>query len=121
MKTYELLAELSKKTKEEIEIVLVSLMLTDKIDFMSVNTAYVQSLQYIKDDMLNRLIEAETCVLESFIYDKMSKKKGCEDSIQRRLYLLNESKRFNMASMNEQFSYDVQRAKELSWYERNKR
>lgn len=120
MNVFEIIEELSKKSKDEIKYALLSLLLTDKIDFVDLSVAYVECLNRVKEDRLDQLIEAETCVCESLLYDKFPKKKAAQDSIQRRLYLMNQSKRFNMASLNEKFSYDEEKAKELSWYYRNK-
>lgn len=121
MNTFEIIEELSKKSKDEIKYALLSLLLTDKIDYVDLSVAYVECLNSIKEDRLNQLVEAETCVCESLLYDKFPKKKAVQDSIQRRLYLMNQSKRFNMTSLNEKFSYDEEKAKELSWYYRNKK
>lgn len=119
MDTLELLNELSKKDKEEIQYALLTLMTSRKIDFITLNNAYVSFLERTKEDSLNQLVEAETCVLESLIY-KNNKNESNKNSIQRRLFLLNQSKRFNMAEMNKKLQYDENMGKELSWYYRNK-
>lgn len=119
MDTLELLNELSKKDKEEIQYALLTLMTSRKIDFITLNNAYVSFLERTKEDSLNQLVEAETCVLESLIY-KNNKNESTKNSIQRRLFLLNQSKRFNMAEMNKKLQYDENMGKELSWYYRNK-
>lgn len=121
MNTFELIEKLADKPKNEIKYALMILMQKNKIDFLDLNAAYVNFLSELEEDRLNQLIEAETCVMESLIYDKNNKKsKDNVSSIQRRLYLLNQSKRFNMGSMNSAFEYDEEKAKEYSWYERNK-
>lgn len=117
---FELIEDLSKYDSKEIEFALECLMLSQKIDFIRLNNAYVRSLEKIKEDNLNKLIEAETCVLGSFIYKKGNKKEEDHKHTQRCLYLLNESKRFNMHSLNEKYSYDKEFGKEMSWYEREK-
>lgn len=119
MDTLELLNELSKKDKEEIQYALLTLMTSRKIDFITLNNAYVSFLERTKEDSLNQLVEAETCVLESLIY-KNNKNESTKNSIQRRLFLLNQSKRFNMAEMNKKLQYDENMGKELSWYYSNK-
>lgn len=119
MDTLELLNELSKKDKEEIQYALLTLMTSRKIDFITLNNAYVSFLERTKEDSLNQLVEAETCVLESLIY-KNNKNESNKNSIQRRLFLLNQSKRFNMAEMNKKLQYDENMGKELSLYYRNK-
>ena len=75
MDTFELLEELSKKTKYEIKYALASLMLAGKIDFPDVNSACIDSLKVINENSFNKLFEAETCVLESFHYKKGNKKR----------------------------------------------
>lgn len=121
MNTFELLEELSKKPKEEIKYAILSLMLDGKIDFVDLNACYVDFLNIIKEDRLNQLIEAETCVLETFHYKKNDKTEANHKHTQRCLYLLNKSRRFNMQSLNEKYGYNEEEAKEYSWYERNKK
>lgn len=120
METFELLEKLSEKSKQEIEFALTVLMLKEKIDFINVSNAYVACLEQIKEDRLNQIIEAETCVLESFHHKKDNKKENDRKHTQRCLYLLNQSKRFNMSNLNEKYEYDEQFGKQMSWYERNK-
>lgn len=121
MNTLDLIRELSKKPKQEIQYALLSLMLEGKIDFTDLNEAYVESLNIIKEDRLNQLIEAETCVLESFMYKKGSKRERDMKHTQRCLYLLNQSKRFNIGDLNKKYDYNEEKAKEYSWYELNKK
>lgn len=123
MTTLELLEELAKKPKEEINYAILELLLKNKLDYISISNNYVTFLEVINADKENKLIEAETCILESFLYDKTaSKDKHLEDwkHTQRCLYNLNKSKRFNMSKMNQEYNYDEKEAKEFSWYERNK-
>lgn len=120
--TFELIDELIKKPKEEILYALFILMCKGKLSWDDLNKAYVKYLESTKNDMTNQLIEAETCVMESF-HDKKTKDKNKETDYkhtQRCLYLLNQSKRFNMDKMNEKYHYDEQFAKTMSWYEREK-
>ena len=126
MNTIELLEQLSTKTKAEIEYCLTELMMKDKIDFINVSNAYVRFLQHLNDDATNKLIEAETCVMEGFM-DKITKDKKdtpCGkrnyNHTQRCLYLVNESKRFNTDKLNDEYHYDKEYGKSMSWYERNK-
>lgn len=120
MNTFELIEELSNKTNEEIRYALLALMLKDKIDFIDLNASYVEYLNSIKEDRLNRLIEAETCVIESFHRKKSDKNEYDIKHTQRCLHLLNQSKRFQMDSLNEKYGYNEEEAKRYSWYERNK-
>lgn len=120
METFEILEKLSEKSKQEIEFALTVLMLKEKIDFVNVSNAYVSCLEQIKEDRLNQIIEAETCVLESFHCKKSNKKEYDRKHTQRCLYLLNQSKRFNMNKLNEKYEYDEEFGKQMSWYERNK-
>lgn len=121
MDTFELLEELSKKTKYEIKYALISLMLAGKIDFLDVNSAYIDSLKAINENSFNKLFEAESCVLESFHYKKGNKKEYDKKHTQRCLYLLNQSKRFNISDLNEKYEYDEEFGKKMSVYERNKK
>lgn len=120
MDAIELLEELSKKTKYELKYALVSLMLAGKIDFLDVNSAYIDYLKEINENSFNKLFEAESCVLESFYRKKGNKREYDKKHTQRCLYLLNQSNRFNMADLNEKYKYDEEFGKKMSWYERNK-
>ena len=119
MNIFELKEEFSKKSPEEIQILLQVLLIEEKFSFTDLTKAYVAYLEYTKNDSQNKLIEAETCVLESFIYndDESSHKTAL-----RALYLLNKSKRFNgLDDWNKKYGYNEEEAKELSWYEQNKK
>ena len=111
MNTFELLEQLSKKPKHEIESGLTLRMAQGKIDFLSVQQVYVQYLEQLKERNLCEKIEAETCVMESLMYSRKPKSEQEEISVQRRLYLLNQSQRFQMNKLNEKFNYDEERAK----------
>lgn len=121
--TFELIDRLVEKPKEEIRYALLRLLINGKLNFIELNKAYVDYLELDAKDKMNQLIEAETCVLESF-YDKKTKDKNKETDYkhtQRCLYLMNQSKRFNMGKMNEKYQYDEEFARTMSWYEREKK
>lgn len=120
MNTFELIEELSNKTNEEIRYALLALMLKDKIDFIDLNASYVEYLNSIKEDRLNQLIEAENCVIESFHRKKSDKNEYDIKHTQRCLYLLNQSRRFQMDKLNEKYGYNEKEAMKYSWYEWNK-
>lgn len=122
--TFELIDQLIEKPKEEIQYALLRLMVNGKLDFIDLNKSYVKYLELDAKDKMNQLIEAETCVAESF-HDKKtkdkSKNRGADyKHTQRCLYLLNQSKRYNMNKMNEKYEYDEEFAKTMSWYELEK-
>lgn len=73
--TFELIDELIKKPKEEILYALFMLMCKDKRSWDDLNKAYIKYLEATKKDMTKQLIEAETCVMESF-HDKKTKDKN---------------------------------------------
>lgn len=116
MSTYELIEQLAQKPKQEIKYALLALMRKGKIDFLDLNQAYVAMLEHVSEDQNNKLIEAETCVLLSFFNENSD-----NQYTQRRLYLLNQSKRFNVDEINGVFNYDEAVGKTESWYERNKK
>lgn len=119
MTTLDLLSELLKKPNDEIEYSLLILLLKGKINFTSLSNQYVNALEYKDKDKANKLHEAMSCVIESFLYGKNENKTN-HQHIQRCLYLLNESKSFNMDKLNEKYNYNKNEAKNYSWYERNK-
>ena len=127
MNTIELLEELCKKDKVEIQWVILKLLIEGKLDYTRISEAYVKYLETKEVDNYNKLIEAETIILESFWYKKVksedrdkSKGKLNWKHTQRALYFLNMLKRICMLKFNEDYNYDEKKAKELSWYERNK-
>lgn len=127
MDTFQLVEELLTKPKAEIQYGLLTMLLEGKVDFIELSNQYVNCLKIWNEDKENKLIEAETCVVESFLDKKVknaesdkSKFKSNYKHTQRCLYLLNQSKRFNMGDLNEKYSYSENDGKECSWYERNK-
>lgn len=120
MNTFELIEELSKKPNEEIKYALLALILKGKIDFLDLNSAYVNCLKLGNEDKLNQLIEAETCVLESFMCKKSNINERDVKHTQRCLYLLNQSKRFIVDDLNKKYGYKEEEARQYSGYELNK-
>lgn len=121
MDIIQLKEELSKKKSEEIQFLLQLLLIEGKFSFTDLTKAYVAYLEHTKEDNENKLIEAETCVLESFLYNKDDDDEASHKSALRALYLLHQSKRFNgLDDWNKKYGYDEKEAKQLSWYERNK-
>lgn len=116
-----LIEQLLDKPKELINMALVKLMLNDKIDFITVSNAYTEALNNIKEDSLNRLIEAETCVSLGFFAKIGGKKDFDKKCTQRCLYLLNQSGRLQMQQLNKQYGYNEEEGKKASWYEQNKK
>lgn len=122
MDIIQLKEELSKKSPEEIQFLLQLLLIEEKFSFTDLTKAYVAYLEHTKEDNENKLVEAETCVLESFLYNKDDDDEASHKSALRALYLLNKSKRFNgLDDWNKKYGYNEEEAKQLSWYERNKR
>lgn len=111
---------IQKTDSTEVRALFYAALMEKKVDYVDLSNAYVEYLQDKKEDNLEKLIEAETCVYESLAYDTIDKEKE-HRSIQRRLYLLNQGHRMNMSNLNEKYSYiGDEKAKEFSWYENNK-
>lgn len=112
-----------KKLDSDVRLSLILSLLKDKtISFKDISESYVKVLENENDDKLMQLMESEVCILEHMINAQhRTKKDDKEKTYQRSLYLLNNSKRFNMEEMNKHFEYDEDKAKELSWYEREKK
>ena len=124
LNVFQLLELLSKKSKEEIEWALVSLMISNKIDFVNVNNSYVQFLKQMNEDNSNKNIEANSSIMGILTFMRNKKKfSEAEDrAIQRCLYILNKSDSFNMQMLNEDLHYiGDEKAKEFSWYEKTKK
>lgn len=124
MSPKELLVELSKYPKEVVNCALVELMAEGVMDFNTVSRAYVHYLEEKERDTHSRLVEAETCVMESF-YDKKTvdktKHKGIDYThTQRCLHLLNSSKIFRMDILNEKYKYNEEDGRNASDYEQTR-
>lgn len=105
---------------DNIRYLFFLLLCEKKVSFKELSESYVEALEVDNTDKLKQLIEAETCVLENIVCSNKPKKQTHQNAIQRSLYLLNQSKRFQMKDLNEKFGYDEKEAKKLSWYERDK-
>ena len=105
---------------ETIKQLFFLLLCEKKVSFKELSESYVEALEFDNTDKLKQLIEAETCVLENIVCSNKPKDKTHKNTIQRSLYLLNKSNRFQMEKLNEKFAYDEKEAKKLSWYERDK-
>ena len=105
---------------ETIKQLFFLLLCEKKVSFKELSESYVEALEFDNTDKLKQLIEAETCVLENIVCSNKPKDKTHKNVIQRSLYLLNKSNRFQMEKLNEKFAYDEKEAKKLSWYERDK-
>ena len=105
---------------ENIRYLFFLLLCEKKVSFKELSESYVEALEVDNTDKLKQLIEAETCVLENIVCSNKPKNQTHQNAIQRSLYLLNKSNRFQMEKLNEKFSYDEEQAKKLSWYERDK-
>lgn len=101
--------------------IIVKLLIDGKMLYEEISQAYVDYLEHKATDTLNMLVEAESCALTGIIGDrKPAKEKTKRNSQLRTLYLLNQSKRYQMQKLNERLEYDEDAGKELSWYEKQK-
>jgi hypothetical protein len=105
---------------DNIRYLFFLLLCEKKVSFKELSESYVEALEVDNTDKLKQLIEAETCVLENIVCSNKPKNQTHQNAIQRSLYLLNNSNRFQMEKLNEKFGYDEEKAKKLSWYERDK-
>ena len=105
---------------DNIRYLFFLLLCEKKVSFKELSESYVEALEVDNEDKLNKLIEAEICVLQNIVCSNKPKTQTHQNAIQRSLYLLNNSKRFQMKDLNEKFGYDEEKAKKLSWYERDK-
>lgn len=121
--TYQLMEQLMRKSKDEVENVILHLMLnpdkTKRIDSHRILDLYMKSIEIQNIDRKDRLTESNTCILDLLLNFKKETKNNSK-SIHRALHNLNESRQFNMNGLNEKYGYDRERDKNLSWYEREK-
>lgn len=122
MDILQLKEELLKHDSEELNFLIYLLLIEKKLSYTALTNSYIQYLEWKENDNQDKLIEAETCVLESFLYNRDDDDESSHKSNLRALYLLNKSKRFNgLDDWNKKYGYNEEEAKQLSWYERNKR
>lgn len=118
---YTLIENLLKFDKESIKYALLQLMIEDKLDFHTLSNVYVDYLKLKEKDTTMKLIEAETCLLQTFHLKHTTNKtlhKGFDYiNTQRSLHCLNESKRYVMEKLNEKYNYNEEIGKEASCYE----
>ena len=120
----DLFNKLCNFSKEELEFALTLLMKSGKIDFISVNNAYVAYLKDKTDDENLKISDTNACLM-SFLLGVSKKKNIKQDSnewreIQRALYILNKSEQFEMSELNRHFGYDEKVAAPYSYYFRKK-
>ena len=118
--TFDLIAELAQRSPDELEYSIFILLVQKKIDYKQISDRYVKALEAWNKDKENQFSEACVCVLESFSRKRKNDTDFDKKAIQRALYLLNQSKQFNMKTLNEKYGYNEEEAKKLSWYEREK-
>lgn len=122
--TYQLMEQLMRKPKDEVEYVILHLMLNPdksrRIDSHRILDLYMKSIEIRNMDMKDRLTESNSCILDLLLNFKKETENNSK-SIHRALHDLNESRQFNMKSLNEKYRYDRERDKNLSWYEREKK
>lgn len=116
---FDILEKLSKFSKEEIQYGLLQLMLQEKIRFTEINAAYTQYLERIKQDNDLKLSDANTCTLCLLNHFKKENKNNHAD-IHWALHNLNESKQFQMQTLNEKFGYNKEEDCKFSYYWRGK-
>lgn len=123
LNTLQLMEQLMKKSHEEVEYVILHLMLNEnknnRIDSHKILDLYMKSIEIENEDRADRLIEANSCILDLLLNFKKETKNNSK-SIHRALHDLNESNKFNMNKLNEKYGYDKDVDKNLSWYEREK-
>lgn len=120
--TLKLLDQLSKLPKEDIEYAMTLLLTQNKLDFVTINSAYVKYLELKDKDNKLKLADANTCTMA--LLNEVNKKKSQHNytAIHWALYNLNESKQFQMTTLNEKFGYNPEKDCEYSfyWRENNK-
>ena len=118
--TFDLINELTQRTPDELEYAIFILLVQKKIDYKQISDNYVKALELWNKDKEKQFSEACMCVLESFSRKRRNDTDYDKKAIQRALYLLNQSRRFNMEKLNEKYGYNEEEAKKLSCYEREK-
>jgi len=121
--TYQLMEQLMRKSKDEVENVILHLMLnpdkTKRIDSHRILDLYMKSIEIQIMDIKDRLTESNSCILDLLLNFKKETENNSK-SIHRALHDLNESRQFNMKSLNEKYGYDREKDRSLSWYEKEK-
>lgn len=121
MSTDELLNQLMKKSAWEIDNALLNLLIAGKIGFIQLSRLYATSLENLNKDRLAQLMEAELCAADMLVNSNKSEKESYRKAVQRTLYMMHKSNRFNMTDIDKNYGYEGDdKAKQYSWYERTK-
>jgi hypothetical protein len=128
----------AKEAFKALEPVYKSMLIYDllkskDIDYTALSAQYVRYLEHQDKDNKNKLTEAGICISQHLFElkytDKGRKKRNFDynkldesnkKAIQRSLYFLNQEHRLRMDSLNDEFCYNEEEARKLSWYERTK-
>lgn len=102
METLDLVKELSTRPAEEIQYAFLQLMLKGKINHHDFNEAYIQFLEIEKKAAREEKYNILSLLGDFLIYkDKVEKA-----TLDSALKALNDSKMFNMGSLNKKYNYD---------------
>ena len=112
---------IGRANKLQLEYVLLRLLVEKKIAFISLQNMYVKFLE-MKDKDLNLLLdEANTCIAQQLIHQKIkSSKQTKELNNQRAIYFLHQLNRSNIEYIKELFNYNSDIAEKVSRYGRMK-
>ena len=123
MSTKELIIQLLDKSNEDIQDVLTILMINKKLSFTDLNKSYVNYLEYTNANKEKALVESNICLclMMSLAENKETLSETENEAVQRGLYKLNQSKLFNMDSLNKKLNYiGDEKAKLLSSWKESK-
>lgn len=119
MNTFELIEQLLEKPKVEIEYALFTMLLEGKIDFVTINSMYVKSLETKSADQELKLADANSCTCALLMHIGKETKSN-HAYVHWALHNLNESDQFQMQRLNEKFGYDKENDCKYSYYWREK-
>ena len=122
----ELLIKVESLPTDDIEALVYKLLLDNKLSYAALSSKYVKFLEAKALDQKDKLYEAESCIMEHLLTKKTKTDiyvPRCtqeKNAIQRSLYFLNQEGHQNTIYLNKQFQYAEDKAKELSWYEKQR-
>lgn len=115
MNTLELLKELLDKPKQELEYAITTLMIKEKINFLTINESYVKYLELTKKNQKDRLYEASSCLVEQLIYNgKPKAREAAKNAQDRSIYFLDSTNQFQLDAIKKRLNYDSNNGEQKS-------
>lgn len=107
----ELLERLNKLDSDKLRLIIHALLLSKKLDYVTLSNEYVKTLSESDDDKAQLLAEANACLFEQCLPDTNEQSHN-----NRCLRHLDKHSNFKVDNLKEKYNYDNEEAESLSYY-----